>query len=585
MRVIEAIVHFFSMTYISELPVKITLSVLVNNLVLYFFVYYLRYKENYQQKVTKEQKKTYKSVCQSIEETLIIFDAEMRITFSNKDFLGKKAKEYIGLQVNTLPFFRSSLLDLKEGQTEKFEWTYEGQEYSSKALSIYEDKEKIHTLLFSLNITEKKRYQENQIQKIKAETSLQSKIEFLANISHEIRNPLQGMIYSIENLISMGLEKEEKYCDIIKDIKDLNQLITLIIDDILEISKIKMGNMSMTKKSLNLIDVCDLFLGINTSQARKKGLELLLYIDPYLPRSFDSDKLRICQIMNNFLSNAIKFTKTGEITIEAKKVKENNQNYVQFTCNDTGCGIKKEDISKLFSVVDKQNTSSFQGFGLGLTISKGLIELLGGNYGVESDHGKGSSFWFKIPLLSPSEESILPEFGFSLINTLVVITKHEKLNQYIEKVANLLQIQDVKTFTKLPNINFQYSTVIIEEDLYESDKFETYESLCIIGKRREGNNLTFIENPLKPDQLISFLCPSINNDSPEVSRRNSSYSIMKNLNILVVEDSASINKAIVKLLQNMEITNIKSAFDGKEAINMIQQETFDIILMDIQMPM
>lgn len=177
--------------------------------------------------------------------------------------------------------------------------------------------------------------------------------------------------------------------------------------------------------------------------------------------------------------------------------------------------------------------------------------------------------------------------ALSPVNTLVIISKNEKLIQHIENTAKILQIQDIKTFTSFPkNCCFKGTTLVIDEDLCENLKEKCFESICIIGKKKEkfnAPNVTYIEKPLRVDQLISFLIP-LDEEDMLTQRRNSSFSILKSLSILVVEDSLSINKSIVKLLQNVDVTNIKSAFNGKEAIDMIENQNFDIILMDIQMP-
>ncbi len=269
-----------------------------------------------------------------------------------------------------------------------------------------------HKCLFTIiDITERKRVEAELISaKEKAEESDQLKSAFLANMSHEIRTPLNSIIGFSELLIDpdFNADQQKQYAQVIID--SGNNLLS-IIDDILDISKIEAGQVYITKAKFSVRNLISEISEMLILRANRKEIELRF--DPSNPKNeilIESDENRIRQILVNLVGNAIKFTNKGLVEIGIKKVGD----FMQFHVSDTGIGIPKEyheQIFERFRQVDQAHTRKFGGNGLGLAISKRLIELLGGAIWLESEPGKGSTFYFLIPISEQENSTFKPEMA------------------------------------------------------------------------------------------------------------------------------------------------------------------------------
>ena len=233
----------------------------------------------------------------------------------------------------------------------------------------------------------------------RAELADRAKSEFLANMSHEIRTPMNGVMGMAELLIKTDLDMKQKtFADII--VKSGASLLT-IINDILDFSKIDAGQMELDPAPFKMGEAIEDVATLVSSKVAEKDLELVVRIDPQLPEMFVGDVGRIRQIVTNLMGNAVKFTEEGHIFIDVSGVVENGNAKLKIAIEDTGIGIPEETakhVFEKFSQVDESATRKHEGTGLGLAISSSLVELMGGDIGVTSELGRGSTFWFEITL-------------------------------------------------------------------------------------------------------------------------------------------------------------------------------------------
>lgn len=334
------------------------------------------------------------------------------------------------------------------------------------------------------DITDRVTYTEElNARRLQAEAASIAKSQFLATMSHEIRTPMNGVMGMLELMLRGGLSaQQERHAQIAQEsAKSLMR----IINDVLDFSKIEAGQVDLESIPFNASDLIDHAISLMAMRADEKGLALSVEIDSRVPPSLAGDPTRITQILLNLIGNAVKFTHEGGVVVTADYVDGPGGDALKICVQDTGIGISSEDQAKLFErfiQADSTTTRKFGGSGLGLAISKQLVELMGGDVGVESAPGLGSTFWFTIP----------------------VEQKHA-----IERPA-------------------------------ETTGEHTGEP-------------TECAEPDKP------------------------------LNILVAEDNA-VNQMIVQTFLKMEGHTVTIAKDGSEAVAAVQAQRFDIVLMDIQMP-
>jgi len=373
----------------------------------------------------QESEEKFRTIFESFQDLYYQTDTEGNITLmspSVTEMLGFEPDEITGMHARDLYADRTDrenlLLKLREnGKVRNFEARLKGKDESIKdflinSTQIYDAKGQVIGIEgVARDISDIKKIQHELIKaKDLAENSLQAKNQFLANMSHELRTPMNGIIGMIDLLYhTINTEEQKEYVDTLR--KSSEALLT-ILNDILDLSKIQAGKLTLNNTGIDLHYTLSKLHSLFINRAQQKNLRFTYNITPHTPQFIYCDETRLLQILSNLTSNAIKFTNSGNVHINVSSISTDGEFCtIMFRVKDSGIGITEENKKLLFTnftQLDNSSTKSFGGTGLGLAISKQLSELLGGEIGIDSVYGEGSTFWFTINCqIAHNEEDII----------------------------------------------------------------------------------------------------------------------------------------------------------------------------------
>ena len=450
-----------------------------------------------------------------------------------------------------------------------------------------------------------------------AEQANKAKSIFLATMSHEIRTPMNGVIGMASLLKKTSLTPEQKlYTDTISTSGDA--LLT-VINDILDFSKIESGNLELEQKDFNLRTTIEEVLDVFAEKATQSGLDLIYQIDENIPADIVGDSVRLRQVLMNLVSNAIKFTHHGEIFIEVLQLNKNDKGHLQlqFKVRDTGIGIpadKKDRLFKAFSQVDSSTTRKYGGTGLGLVICEKLVGLMGGKITVDSELGEGSTFTFTMFTVA-GRETTKDEINMNLVGVegkrVLVIDDNYTNRLILQKLLEYWNLVPVLASTGMEALEIlsndaDFDLVLTDMQMPMMDGIELARAIkkknislpiILLSSLGDERNKDFpglfnavLTKPIKHQVLCKYILQELRHSGskPIVEERTEAqneeeFSSQYPLRILLAEDNPINQLLATKMLNTIGYEPVK-AENGLEVLDILKTETFDLILMDVQMP-
>lgn len=431
--------------------------------------------------------------------------------------------------------------------------------------------------------------------------SSKAKSEFMATMSHEIRTPMNGLLGTLDLMKGTQLNRDQK--DYLNTIAECGENMLAIINEILDYSKIESGRLEPERHAFDFVHVVENAADLYASRASDKDVDFILDIDKRLPKKILSDQTRLTQVLNNLLSNAVKFTSEGFVKLSIEQIASAEKSVeIKISVRDSGIGIKPEKFESIFDAftqADSSTTREYGGTGLGLAICKTIVTALGGKIWVESQPGKGSAFFVQLKTdIEKAEPHVsTPALILEKEPSILIVTREKEQFEVLKKLS--LELRMKPTFKSISDItergsNSQYDHLIIDSNELNSNssgvelsslKKVTKNLVKLVNRGTLPNgDEKLIHKPLKRSEFYEvFAGTSSSPASMDTVPTQSTSDEAEPISILLAEDNRVNQMVTGKIFKSLGF-NLDIASNGKEAIDMQNNNQYDLILMDLLMP-